>query len=211
MFRDRADAGRQLVDLLDREDVEGDVVLAIPRGGLPVARPVADYLGARLDVVVASKIGAPDNPELAIGAATGDGSSWLNEDVIERLGVPSEYVDREREIENAREKVEKYRGGRGPPDLAEKRVVIVDDGIATGATVRACLQQVADMGAERVTLAVPVGSPSILEDLWVVADEVVAVESPPHFSAVGQFYEDFGQVSDEEAMTYLDDERSGDE
>jgi predicted phosphoribosyltransferase len=212
VFHDRTDAGRQLADLIDREDVDGDVVLAIPRGGLPVARPVADFLGAPLGVVVASKIGAPDNPELAVGAATADGSSWLNEDVIERLGVSDEYVEREREreTENAREKIRQYRDGRDPPDIAGKRVVVVDDGIATGATVKACLRQVAEAGAEHVTLAVPVAAPGVLEDLWVDADEVVVVESPPHFTAVGQFYEDFGQISDEEAMTYLDDRGSRD-
>ena len=208
LFHDRTDAGRQLADLLDREDVEADIVLAIPRGALPVARPVADELGAPLDVVVASKIGAPSNPELAIGAVASDGSSWLNDDLDEQLNVSDEYVERERdqEAENARQKLDRYRGDRDPLDLTGKRVVVVDDGIATGATARACLRQVADAGAERVILAVPIGPPDVIEDLYADADEVIAVESPPHFDAVGQFYDQFGQVSDEEAMTYLDDE-----
>lgn len=208
VFQDRTDAGHQLADLLEREDVEADIVLGIPRGALPVARPVADALGVPLDIVVASKIGAPNNPELAIGAVASDGSTWLNEDLIEQLNVPDEYLEREREreAENAREKADRYRGDRDPPELAGKRIVIVDDGIATGATARACLRRVDEAKSERVVLAVPVGSPNVIEELRADADEVIAVESPSHFSAVGQFYRQFGQVSDEEAMAYLDAE-----
>jgi predicted phosphoribosyltransferase len=206
MFQNRTDAGRQLADLLDDHDVEADVVLGIPRGGLPVARPVADALDAPLDVIVASKIGAPNNPELAIGAVASDGSVWRNDDLIDRLGVSEEYVERERqsEAEAAREKLERYRGSDTPPDLEGKRVVVVDDGLATGATTTAALRQVREAGASRVVLAVPVGSPDSVERLQSEADEVVVLETPPHFSAVGQFYESFAQVSDEEAMEYLD-------
>lgn len=206
MFTDRADAGRQLADLLDDHDVEADLVLAIPRGGLPVARQVADALGAPLDVAVASKIGAPDDPELAVGAVASDGTLWLNDDLVDELDVSEAYLERERdsEAEYAREKVRRYRGEGGPPDLSGKRVVVVDDGVATGATARAVLRQVADAGAGRVVLAVPVGSPDTIDALQSEADEVVAAETPPHFSAVGQFYEEFDQVSDDEATTYLD-------
>lgn len=210
VFQDRTDAGHQLADRLDQEDVEADIVLGIPRGALPVAHPVADALDVPLDIVVASKIGAPNNPELAIGAVASDESTWLNEDLIEQLNVTDEYLEREREreAENASEKADRYRENRDPPELTEKRIVIVDDGIATGATARACLRQVDEAEAERVVLAVPVGSPDVIEELRADADEVIAVESPSHFSAVGQFYEQFGQVSDEEAMTYLDDDYS---
>ncbi|QLG62788.1 phosphoribosyltransferase [Halorarum salinum] len=210
MFQERTDAGGQLADVLDQDDVEADIVLGIPRGGLPVARPVANALDVPLDIVAASKIGAPSNSELAIGAVASDGSSWLNDDLIEQLNVPDEYIERvrEREAENARQKADQYRSDRDPPELAGNRVVIVDDGLATGATVRACLRHVDEAGAERVVLAVPVGSPDVIEELQTDADNVIAVESPPHFSAVGEFYEQFGQVSDEEAMAYLDDEQS---
>lgn len=206
MFRDRADAGRQLAELLVERGVEADVVLAIPRGGLPVARPVADALDAPLDVVVASKIGAPSNPELAVGAAASDGSVWRNDDIIQRLDVSEEYFTRERdsEAEQARAKLERYRGDRDPLDLRGRRVVVVDDGVATGATTIAALRQVRAAGAERVVLAVPVGSPSSIERLRSEADEVICIETPRQFSAVGQFYRRFGQVSDEEAETYLD-------
>jgi predicted phosphoribosyltransferase len=205
MFDNRTDAGEQLATELERRGVEADVVLGIPRGALPVARPVADALGARLDVVVAQKMGAPGNPELAIGAAASDGSVWLNDDLVDRLGVSEEYVEREAEAEaaNAREKVERYRGDE-TLDLTGKRVVVVDDGVATGATARACLRGVRDAGASRVVLAVPVGSPDSIDQLEAEADEVVALQTPWSFRAVGQYYRDFGQVSDEEAVAYLD-------
>jgi predicted phosphoribosyltransferase len=206
MFTDRTEAGERLAELLEHHDVEADIVLAIPRGALPVTRPVADALGVPLDIVVASKIGAPNNEELAIGAVASEGSIWRNDDLIDRLDVPEPYVEEQRQMEAdyAREKVQRYRGDREPPDLAGKRVVIVDDGIATGATARACLRQVHDAGAEHVVLAVPVGSPDTVEDLQEEGEEVIVDESPPHFRAVGQFYDRFEQVSDEEAMEYLE-------
>lgn len=206
MFRDRTDAGEQLADELAGRGVDADIVLGIPRGALPVARPVADRLGVPLDVVVARKIGAPNNPELALGAVASDGSVWLNEALVERLGVSEEYLDREREREagNARGKAERFRGSHEPPDLTGRTVVVVDDGVATGATAIACLRQVREAGAERVIMAVPVGSPDSLARVEAEADEVVALRTPPEFRAVGQYYRDFGQVSDEEAMEYLD-------
>jgi len=205
MFRDRTDAGRQLAELLDDLDVEADVVLAIPRGGLPIGRAVADALGVPLDVVAARKIGAPHNPELAIGAVASDGTRWLNESLIADLGVGEDYVSAgvERERAAAQEKVDRYRAGREPLDLAGKRVLVVDDGVATGATTIACVRQVGNAGAARVVLAVPVGPPDTVERLRSEVDDLVVVETPPHFGAVGQFYASFGQVSDEEAMAYL--------
>jgi predicted phosphoribosyltransferase len=208
MFRNRTDAGRRLADLLDDHDVRADVVLAIPRGGLPVGRAVADGLGVPLDVVAARKIGAPWNPELAVGAVASDGTVWLNESMLDDLDVSESYLEERTDVEHdaAREKVERYRADRPPLELDGKTVVIVDDGVATGATTIACIRQVRDAGAERVILAVPVAPPDTVERLRREADEVVCVETPPHFGAVGQFYDSFRQVSDEEAMTYLDDD-----
>lgn len=206
MFRDRRDAGRQVAELLEGHDIEPDVVLAVPRGGLPVGRAVADALGVPLDVVVARKLPAPGNPELAVGAVAADGTVWLNEGYVADLGVDESYVEQatEREREAAARKLARYRGDRPAPDLAGKVVAVVDDGLATGATVRACVRQVRDAGAARVVVAVPVGPPDTVERLREEADEVVCVETPPHFGAVGQFYESFPQVSDEEAMGYLE-------
>ena len=204
-FADRTDAGQRLGEALQETGVEADVVLAIPRGGLPLGRAVADALDASLDIVVAKKLGAPTNPELAIGAVAADGSVWRNEALIESRNVDEAYIERTREAEaeSAREKAARYRDE--PPELSGKRVVIVDDGVATGATARACIEQVKGADPERVVLAVPVASPRTLTDLETLVDELVCLQRPAEFRAVGQFYDRFGQVSDEEAMAYLDD------
>ncbi|AXG10617.1 phosphoribosyltransferase [Haloplanus rubicundus] len=206
-FADRTDAGERLAaELVDR-GIGADLVLAIPRGGLPLGREVADALDAPLDIVVASKIGAPGNPEYAIGAVSSDGHVWLDDEATARLGVADAYVEREREreLEAAREKASRYRGDRDPPDLTGKRVVVVDDGVATGSTAIAALRLVREGGAERVVLAVPVGPPDTVSELDGVADEVVVLRAPASFGAVGAFYDRFDQVTDEEAMTYLDE------
>ncbi|SEW11630.1 phosphoribosyltransferase [Natrinema salifodinae] len=206
MFDDRTDAGRRLATDLEQRDLDVDIVLGIPRGALPVARPVADALDAALDVVVARKMGAPENPELALGAVASDESAWYNDDLIDRLNVSEEYLDeiRAEEAENAREKADRYRETEGLPDLRGKRVLVVDDGVATGATATACLRQVRDTGADWVGLAVPVGSPQSVGDLEREADEVITLQAPAAFRAVGQYYRTFGQVTDEEAIEYLD-------
>lgn len=210
MFQDRIGAGERLGERLVEQEVEADVVLAIPRGGLPVARPVADALCAPLDVVVASKIGAPSNPELALGAVAADGSAWLNDELISQLGVDEAYLARERDREAtaAGEKLARYRSESGgepkTPDLDGKRAVLVDDGLATGATAVACLRQVGEAGAEWVGFGAPVGSRGAVSRIEREADAVVCLDVPRHFGAVGQFYRSFDQVPDEEALRYLD-------
>ncbi|MFD1512017.1 phosphoribosyltransferase [Halomarina rubra] len=226
MFTDRTNAGERLGRVLRERGTTADVVLAIPRGGLPVGRAVADALSTPdhpvpLDVVVARKLGAPGNPELAVGAVGADGAVWLNDALVERLGVSEGYLERERDRQEAavREKLTRYRAGRPPLDLAGKTVLVVDDGVATGATAIACLRTVREAGADRVVLAVPVASPDTVDRLRSVgdqgptasgashrpvADEVIAVETPPYFGAVGQYYRSFAQVGDAEARTYLD-------
>ena len=205
MFKNRTHAAEQLAALIDDHDIVADIVLAIPRGGLPVGRVVADSLGVPLDVVVARKLGAPWNPEFAIGAVASDGTLWLNEAVIDELGIAdadiAEQVSHEQAA--AQEKLERYRAGRPPLDVQGQTVLLVDDGIATGATTTACLRQLKQSGAARVTLAVPVAPPDTVERLHGEADAVLCVETPPHFDAVGQFYESFEQVSDAEAKSYL--------
>ena len=205
-FRDRTDAGERLAEALRDRDVDADVVLAIPRGGLPLGRAVADALDAPLDVVVAKKIGARGNPEYALGAVASDGSVWRNEVAMRGTGAGEEYFEQARaeEAESARRKAERYRGDRPAPDLTGKTVVLVDDGVATGSTVRACLARIRAEDPGRVVLAVPVGPPHTIEELREIADEVVCLEVPGGFMGVGQFYERFEQVTDEEAMAYLD-------
>ena len=210
MFTDRMDGGRALADALVERDVSVDVVLAIPRGGLPVGHPVAERLNVPLDIVVARKIGAPWNPELAVGAIASDGTMWQNDEMISQTGVDAAYIKQQadEEREAARAKMERYRTGRPPLDLAGKRVIVVDDGIATGATAIACIRQVSNAGASYVIMAAPVAAPETVELLSEEVDEVIAVETPAHFGAVGRFYRHFGQVSDDEARTFL---RSSDE
>jgi len=206
VFHDRQQAGNRLAATLEERGITGDIVLAVPRGGLPVGAAVAEALGVPLDIVVARKMGAPGNPELAIGAVASDGSVWRNERLIGQLGVEDAYVERVRrqEADNARAKFDRYRGRRPEPDLHGKRVLIVDDGVATGATTIACIRLAYSQGAAQVVLAVPVAPPESVKRLAQEADAVVAVEQPSWFMAVGQFYEVFGQVADEEAMAYLE-------
>lgn len=212
MFANRTEAGRQLAAALVERGVEADLVLGVPRGGLPVAREVADHLDVPLDVVAAKKMGAPGNPELAIGAVASDGSDWLNDDLVTRIGVDDDYLaaERERAAETAREKEETYRKGRPFPDVEGKTVLVVDDGLATGATATACVRRLKHTDAGRVVLAVPVGAPDSIDDLREEADEVVAVEEPAYFGAVGRHYRDFAQVTDEEARACLEGRMPGD-
>ncbi|MFB6124389.1 MAG: phosphoribosyltransferase [Halanaeroarchaeum sp.] len=209
MFDDRHDAGRRLAERLRAEEVSVNLVLAIPRGGLPVGREVADAFEVPLDVVAAKKIGAPHNPELAIGAVAADGSVWRNDDLIRQLGVDEAYVETEgdRSKSVAEDKERTYRSGRDPPDLSDRHVAVVDDGVATGATMRACLRAVRERGAASVVVAVPVGAAGTVEQLRAEADVVVVVDAPVSFGAVGAHYRNFSQVSDEEAMAYLETER----
>jgi predicted phosphoribosyltransferase len=208
-FRDRIEAGEQLGEALQEREIDVDIVLAIPRGGLPLGRAVADALDVPLDIVVASKIGAPGNPEYAIGAVASDGTVWRNERAFRGAGADEEYFEKERqkEAEAARQKADRYRRGREEPDLAGKTVAVVDDGVATGSTARACLRMLEETDAERVVLAVPVGPPETIQELEEMTDEVVCLQTPSSFRGVGQFYERFDQVSDEEAMEYLETDR----
>lgn len=206
MFQNREQAGEELAEELKERKIDADLVLAIPRGGLPLGRKVADALEAPLDVVVARKIGAPGNPELAIGAVASNGSHWLNEEMIKRQGIDDEFVKKgiEEEAENAQQKLEFMRKGRDTPDLERKNVVVVDDGIATGATMIACLRQLNASGAERVTVAVPVGPRGIKQKLQGEADQIIMLKKPKVFGSVGSHYRDFDQVTDSEAQGYLD-------
>ena len=207
VYSTREEAGQLLAQRLRSYAGPGVVVLGIPRGGLPVARKVAETLGAPLDIVVVRKLGAPGQPELGIGAVV-DGDhprAIFNQDIVHLLGVSDEYINAEiaRQLKEVNRRETMYRGGRGKTPLAGKTVIVVDDGIATGASVRAALRGVHRQKPKRLVLAVPVASPESIEALRSEADEIVCLETPQDFYAVGQFYRDFHQVSDDEVKTIL--------
>jgi len=205
LFHDRRDAGRRLARSLSARGFARPVVLGVPRGGVVVAYEVARALGAPLDVVVPRKIGAPANPELAIGALAQDGTLVIDETLMRSLGVDKAYLDEEVSRQKAEidRRLGLYRGGRPAVDLEGTTAIVVDDGIATGATVLAALRGVRSGHPARVVLAVPVAPPDTLERLKAEADEVTCLEAPEPFYAVGQFYRHFDQVADEEVIDLL--------
>jgi putative phosphoribosyl transferase len=205
-FRDRREAGQLLAEELDfLKDKEEVVVLGIPRGGVVVAYEVAQAIGAPLDVYITRKIGAPHNPELAIGAVASDGRTVLDHDLVRQLGVPKDYI--EEETERQRREIERrareYRGDRPPLDLAGKTVVVVDDGVATGATTMATLRALQKQEPKELILAIPVGPPDTVKQLGEEADRVICLSTPRLFWAVGAFYAVFDQTQDEEVKRLL--------
>lgn len=207
-FQDRVTAGRMLAQRLGPYAPGTAVVLGLPRGGLPVGRQVARALGAPLDVLVAKKIGAPGNPEFAIGAVTARGSRVLNRNALSWLPVPPGYVEDESQAleTQARRREAFFRDGRAPVPLTGKTVIVVDDGIATGMTILAALEDVRRQGPAKLVVAAPIIAPDTYRRLAQVADAVVAVTMPENFIAIGQFYDDFTQVTDDEAKACLSDE-----
>jgi predicted phosphoribosyltransferase len=206
LFRDRAHAGRVLAGRLTRLAGRDDVlVLALPRGGLPVAAEIAAALGAPLDVLVVRKLGAPGREELAIGAIASGGVRVLNEPLMEELGVEEDDVARAAaaESEELTRRERAYRGERSPVDVRDKVVVLVDDGLATGATMRAALAALRAQGPVRLVVAVPVGAPGTCAALRDVAEEVVCALQPVGLDAVGNAYDDFEQVTDDEVRRLL--------
>lgn len=205
-FADRRDAGRALAATLKqyagRDDV---VVLALPRGGVPVAFEVATALDAPLDVFLVRKLGTPGHSELAMGAIASGGIRVLNDDVVKWLGISPEQIDAvaKREQEELERRDTAYRQGGPLPSLANRIVILVDDGLATGSTMRAAVQAVKQQSPARVIVAVPVGARETCQELRALADEVVCTRTPFPFSAVGQWYIDFNQTSDEEVNALL--------
>jgi putative phosphoribosyl transferase len=205
-FRDRAEAGRLLGERLSGQAVRDDVVvLALPRGGVPVAREVARALGAPFDVFLVRKLGHPAQPELAMGAIASGGTRVLNEQLVRELRLGDDVIDRvtERELAELERRERAYRGDRPPPTLGGKTVVLVDDGLATGATMRAAVAAVRTLSPRRVVVAVPTAPLHSLDELARVADDVVALITPEPFHAVGLWYEDFGELSDDDVRRLL--------
>lgn len=213
LFTDRAAAGRHLGDrlaaLAGRPDV---VVLGLPRGGVPVAAAVARALDAPLDLCLVRKLGVPAQPELAMGAIGEDGVRVVDDTVVREVGVPPAALERvaEREQRELLRRAARYRGDRPALPVAGRTVVLVDDGVATGSTARAACRTVRARGAARTVLAVPVAPPDWTRRLAGEADELVALETPPGFFAVGQFYTDFAQLDDEDVIAFLRETASRD-
>jgi putative phosphoribosyl transferase len=206
-FHDRTHAGQQLASLLTvHADRDAVVVLALPRGGVPVAAEVARALGAPLDVFVVRKLGVPGHPELAMGAIATGGVQVLNDDVIDELAIPRALVEqatvRERLELERRDRL--YRCDRPMPVLTSRTVIVVDDGLATGSTMEAAVSALRQHKPSRIVVAVPVGAPEACLRLKSVADEVVCALTPRPFDAVGRWYERFDQVSDEDVIDWLE-------
>ena len=206
LFKDRKDAGRILAaSLLKYKKSPKTVVVGLPRGGVVVAAVVAEELGLPLDVIVPRKIGAPDNPELAIGALAGD-TVYLDKGLIDHLGVSETHIKNAilREKMEAQRRFSLFRKGKGTQDWTGMTVIVVDDGIATGSTMRVSVEYLRKCKAKRIIVAVPVGPLETLSEIEKLADEVVCPFTPASFFAVGQFYESFPQTQDEEVILLLE-------
>jgi putative phosphoribosyl transferase len=207
VYRDRTDAGQQLARALAHIKAEAPVVVALPRGGVPVAYEVAKALEAPLDLALVRKIGAPGQPELAIGAVV-DGENlhvFVNRDVAALFQESERYIEEEtqKKIQEIEDRRRRYFGGRSRPSLKGRTVILVDDGIATGATMRAAIEGLQQSGVARLIVAVPVGPPDTIAKLRTEVDDVICLETSLFFSAVGQFYEDFSQTTDDEVVEFL--------
>lgn len=205
-FADRHEAGAALGALLQHHAGRpGVVVLALPRGGVPVGFEVAEALGAALDIFLVRKLGMPGHPEFAMGAIASGGIRVLSDDVIQMYGVSAEAIERVARAEQAEleRREREYRQNHQAVDLAGKTVILVDDGLATGSTMRAAVEAVRRHGPARVIVAAPVGAPSTCADFRAVADEVVCAQTPEPFSAVGLWYQDFSQTTDDEVRDLL--------
>lgn len=206
LFQDRRDAGRQLAaalpDYTGRPDV---IVLALPRGGVPVAYEVAKSLGAPLDVFLVRKIGVPGHEELAMGAIASGGVRVVNEDVVRELGIPKSLFDAVAadELLELQRRERAYRDDRPAPDVRGKTVILVDDGLATGSSMRAAVAALRRLDPAKIVVAVPVAASEVCTEFQDVADDVVCAQTPPSFRAVGLWYDDFSQTSDEEVRELL--------
>jgi predicted phosphoribosyltransferase len=205
-FRNRIDAGRRLAEKLaayaDRPDV---LVLALPRGGVPVGFEVARALGAPLDVFLVRKLGVPGYEELAMGAVATGGVRVLNDEIVRGLGISEHEIDAAvaRELQELARRERLYRGDRPPPDVAGRTVLLVDDGLATGATMRAAVAALWQQQPARIVIAAPTASPDTCEAMKAEADDVVCTMTPEPFFAVGHWYEDFTQTTDNEVRELL--------
>ena len=206
LYRDRSDAGRvlatQLTAYANRRDV---LVLALPRGGVPVAYEVAKALHAPLDVFIVRKLGVPGHEELAMGAIATGGVCVLNEDVVQMLHIPDRVIEAviAKEQQELERREHLYRDDRPPPDVRDRTIILIDDGLATGATMRAAIKALRQQHPARLVVAVPVAAPPTCEELGAQVDEIICAKTPEPFYGVGYWYEDFSQTTDEEVHALL--------
>lgn len=206
-FHNRTEAGERLVaELTAYRNHPQALVVALPRGGVVTGYEIAHDLHLPLDIIVPRKIGAPNNPEFAIGAITETGEGLFDADIIERYHIPREYIAREVEKEKreAQRRLQLYRSGRPAHNLENKIVLLVDDGIATGSTMRAAIASVRTKKPQKVIVVAPVVSPDTLEKLRQEADDIIYLLAPPGFMAVGEFYEEFSQTNDREVIDLME-------
>jgi len=207
MFADRRDAGVQLISRLkEYKDQQGVIVLALPRGGVATGYEIARSLNMPLDIVIVRKIGFPGQPELGIGAVSETGTVVLNTSIISTYGVPKEYIEREvsRQKEEISRRVKLYRKGKRLPSLEGRTVILVDDGVATGATMKSAIATLKEENLKKLIVALPVAPPGVVKELEQMVDLFICIETPFDFMAVGSYYHDFTQVSDEEVINLLE-------
>jgi putative phosphoribosyl transferase len=209
-FEDRRDAGRRLAGKLSRFEDERTVVFALPRGGVPVGYEISRFLGAPLDVFVSRKLGAPGQPEFGIGAVAAGGVRVLNEDVVRRLGIPDDYVQKitAQELAEVGRRLRYFRGERPETEVGGRTAILVDDGLATGVTARAAVQALRLRKPRRLVLAAPVCAAQTADVLLRTVDDLVCLESPSDLGAIGFWYRNFEQTSDEEVVELLERARS---
>ena len=207
-FRNRRDAGQKLAQkLLHYANRSDAIVLALPRGGVPVGYEVALALNVPLDIFIVRKLGLPGQEELAIGAIASGGIRVLNEDIVHALHIPEEVINRvaERELKELQRREQRYRGDRPVPEVHDRIVILVDDGLATGASMRAAVKGLRAQNPKRIVVAVPTAAPETCEAFEMIADEVVCGITPEPFLGVGRWYEDFSQTTDEGVRLFLED------
>ena len=211
MFKDRLEAGELLAGQLGLYAGDNPLWLAIPRGGVAVAFPIWKRWGGELDLLITRKIGAPGQPELAVGAVSSDGTVILNDRLVKTLQIPRTYLHRS--VEETRQEIKRrmdlYRGNRLPPEVKGRTIIVVDDGVATGFTLLSALKGLRQKQPRKLVLAVPVGPPETLEMLKSEVDHLIFFSAPSYFTAVGQFYREFDQVRDEQVLAWLHQAWSG--
>lgn len=209
IFLNRKDAGGKIAEHLEKFKNDNVIVLAVPRGGVEVAYDTIKRFNYEWDLIIPRKIGSPTNEEVAIGAVSVDGSYILNEYYVNMLNISNEYLEQEinKQIKEIKRRLNQYRGIETLPDVKDKTVIVIDDGIATGFTLIAAIKSIKNLGANKIILAVPIGPKDTIEQFKDIVDEVICIYVPDDFHAVGAYYKDFSQVEDKKVFTLLNELR----